>query len=275
MSYKAAVARNTNSTDGGGHPTNRWAELALAVRFFTRLPAPAYPNGTTLAEAIWAAPLVGAVVGGIGAVVAAIVLWLGVPGFVAGIFGLAAMTVVTGALHEDGLADCADGLAGPDKARRLEIMRDSHIGVYGTLALILVVAAKIGGLGGLAFHDPGQGKALIAAGALSRATLVLVPHLAAAARDDGLGASFAAPAPAMTAVALLLGLVIAGVALAPAGPGAIAAAALVGLASALATTVLARRAFGGYTGDVLGAVQQMAELAVILTVSSLAFGATI
>lgn len=278
------MGRNTNSTNGPGHPdgepddvarAERWAELATAVRFFTRIPVPGDhgADDTALANGIWAAPLVGAGVGAIGAVVAWLALWLGLPGLVSGILALAAMAIATGALHEDGLADTADGLGGRDAARRLEIMRDSHIGAYGTLALVFVVAAKIGGLGGLAFSSPGQGAALIAAGALSRAMLAVVPHLAEPARDDGLGAGFGQAPPAMVVVAVLLGAVVTGLVLAPAGIGYVVVAMIVAFVSALVVTALARQAFGGYTGDVLGAVQQIVEVAVILTVSSFVFGA--
>ncbi len=105
------------------------------------------------ALAAWAYPLVGVVVGGLGAVTGALALWLGLPAPLAAGLVLLAMIAVTGALHEDGLADTADGFwGGWDRARRLEIMKDSQIGSYGVIALILSLGLRWSALGVLIAH---------------------------------------------------------------------------------------------------------------------------
>jgi len=126
----------------------RLAELRLALVFFTRLPIPLdEARQSTLAQAGWAFPICGAVAG--------LVMWLGyavgaalgLPPPVCALLAVAAGMLVTGALHEDGLADFADGIGGGrDRPRKLEIMHDSATGSYGVLALILVVAIKVSAL---------------------------------------------------------------------------------------------------------------------------------
>lgn len=252
-------------------PEDRVGELATAIQFFTRLRVPVRHHGD-LTSALWAAPVVGAGIGAAGALTVTVAAWLGLPGFVSGVAGLAAMALVTGGLHEDGLADTADGLGGADRQARLDAMRDSRIGVYGTLALVFVILMKAGGLGALAFGDPGQGAVLIAAAAMSRATLAVVPWLIKPARQEGLGAGLSAPPGAMVVVGLLLGIMIAGLMVRSAGLGMVFGVAVVALLATLVVTAWARRVLGGFTGDVLGAAQQVSETAVILAVSSFAFG---
>ncbi|WP_142849428.1 adenosylcobinamide-GDP ribazoletransferase [Telmatospirillum sp. J64-1] len=233
------------------------ADLHLAATFLTRLrlpPLAALPPGG-LAGSMWAFPLVGAVVGGIGA----LVLWaagLVLPPLVAALLALAVMALLTGALHEDGLADMADGFGGGrDKARKLEIMRDSRIGSYGVLALVLLVGLKAAAL------SPALPLALVAAAALSRAVMPAVLHLLPPARDDGLGAGAGTPSAATVWIALALGAAVVLLCL----PGWTGFAALCAAAlAALAVTRLARRQIGGHTGDVLGALQQITETAVLI-----------
>src|SRR5271155_4388576 len=115
----------------------RAGEIKAAVVFSTRLPLPgvAPTGGSAIAQAIWALPLAGLVVGAVGAIVYAIAHRLGVPAWPAAALTIAATMAVTGCLHEDGLADTADGFGGgATRDRKLEIMRDSRIGVYGGCA---------------------------------------------------------------------------------------------------------------------------------------------
>lgn len=243
-------------------PPSSWpADLRIALGFLTRLPVPqpeALP-GDGLARAMRAFPLAGAVVG----LLAGGAFWLAAQAFppaVAAVLAVAAAAWLTGGLHEDGLADTADGFGGGrDVARRLEIMRDSRIGSYGVLALALSLALRIAALAALA---PLAGLlALVAAGAVSRAAMPLAMRLLPPARSDGLGRGAGRPAAATVAVAVLLAAVVALAALPP-------VAALAALAAALAVTAalvrLAVRRIGGYTGDVLGALQQGVEAAVLL-----------
>src|SRR5437868_1519353 len=134
-------------------PETLVADLKAALMFFTRLPI---PNGAAmeegaLARATWAAPVAGVVVGLIGALVYWIAWKLNVPPLPSAVLALAATVAVTGALHEDGLADVADGFGGGKTIeRKLEIMRDSRIGTYGVCALILSFMLRAGALSAIA-----------------------------------------------------------------------------------------------------------------------------
>src|SRR5208283_911783 len=212
----------------------------------------------------WAAPVAGAVVGLVGAVALAAAEALGLPPFVAAALAVAALIAATGALHEDGLADVADGFGGgATRAMKLDIMRDSRIGAYGAIALTLALILRVGAL--TAALDGGFWRAslsLIAVAALSRAGALTPLALLGSARADGAGAAAGRIQPGALAaawgsalvVALVLGLVSLGLAHA-------FAAALASGAGALAMVALARRAIGGQTGDVAGAAQQLAEIA--------------
>ena len=131
---------------------SRVSEIRLAFSLLTRLPVGQIEGQVPpLAASGWAWPLVGAVVGAIMALAGGVGLWLGLPPVMVAILSLAAGAWVTGAMHEDGLADVADGFGGGrDRARKLEIMRDSRVGSYGVLALILATAFRAAGLAALA-----------------------------------------------------------------------------------------------------------------------------
>ncbi|MFD2856579.1 adenosylcobinamide-GDP ribazoletransferase [Seohaeicola zhoushanensis] len=190
-------------------------------------------------------------------------LRLGLPAGIAAGLALAAQVMLSGAMHEDGLADVADGFwGGFDRARRLEIMKDSAIGSYGVLALILSLGLRWSALSLLLPQDPA---ALIAAACLSRATLPALMTALPPARAGGLSRGVGVPGWTVSAAALALGL---GLAYALTGPAALAAL----LTTALLLTAfaaLARAKIGGQTGDVLGASQQLGEIAVLLTLLAL------
>lgn len=232
----------------------RLAEAQLALMMLTRLPAGRLTVAPALGASVWAFPLVGGVVGAISAVVLLAALGLGVaPGLAAGL-ALAAGVLVTGGLHEDGLADCADGFGGGrGRARKLEIMRDSRIGSYGALALVLCFGFRWQGLALLA-ADGGAVLALIALGIASRAGLGLALLLLPAARGDGMGKSAAGVSGAAAGVAVALG------AAALLALGAPAAILWIGLVQA-GFGWLALRQIGGQTGDVLGALVILGEIA--------------
>lgn len=255
-----------------GGPIGPLVALHLAASFLTRLPLPPAPAASFahLAGTLWAFPVIGALIGLAAAMVYLAAAALGLPIAIAAILAVAAMTLITGGLHEDGLADSADGFGGGvDRAAKLAIMRDSRIGVFGALALILVVALKIFALvaiataGGISLLF-----GLVAAAAVSRAALALVMGTLAPARDEGLGAGAGRPGPAVTIATIVIGLAIGGGALAAANTGAIAVPLAVGLATAGAVAVLARHQIGGYTGDVLGAAQQLSETAILVTLTT-------
>ncbi|MAU52752.1 MAG: adenosylcobinamide-GDP ribazoletransferase [Roseovarius sp.] len=240
-------------------------DLALALGLLTRLPVPLplpVAEAGRGARAAWAWPLAGAVLGALAAPVGWAALALGLPAPVAGLLALGTLVMLSGALHEDGLADTADGIwGGWTRQRRLEIMRDSRLGSYGVIALGLTLGLRGVALAEFFADGPGEAAAaLVAAAMLSRAAMAgamaALPH----ARETGLARAQGRP-PAATAL-LGAGLATGAAALLCGLPGLGA-----GLAAALVAALVARLALvkiGGQTGDVLGAVQQGAEIAALL-----------
>jgi adenosylcobinamide-GDP ribazoletransferase len=236
-------------------------DLALALGLLTRLPVSL--GGTTRgARAAWAWPLAGAVLGAIASLVGWGALALDLPAPVAALLSLGALVMLSGALHEDGLADTVDGFwGGWTRERRLEIMRDSRVGSYGVIALVLTLALRGVALWFLFEAGPGAAAAaLVTSAMLSRAAMAgamaALPH----ARESGLAQAQGRPPVATVAVAVALAL---GAALLLCGMSGLVAAG----SAALVAVVFGRLALvkiGGQTGDVLGAVQQGAEIAALL-----------
>jgi adenosylcobinamide-GDP ribazoletransferase len=229
--------------------------LAGALAFLTIVPVPTAGDVGLSAAAVWF-PVVGAAVGGLAGGVRLLA------GHVLGatastVLAMIVLVVVTGALHQDGLADTADGIgARGSRVRRLEVMRDSSTGVFGALALIawaLLLYATLTSLDG----DHAL-RALVVACALGRWAALVHAAATAPARADGLGASLRVGSVALgaaTALALIAAFAVGGV---------IAGAAAVATSIAVATlsVVFARRLLGGRTGDTLGATVAIAEVAV-------------
>jgi adenosylcobinamide-GDP ribazoletransferase len=244
-------------------------QLAVGLVFLTRLPiraSGALPDDA-VARAAWVFPLAGMVVGLAGTAAAYLAGLLDLPPIAGALLALAATMAMTGALHEDGLADTADGLGGGrTRERKLEIMRDSRIGSYGVLALIVGVGLRAAALGELMPGPwPQLAGALVAAHAGSRALLPLIMRALPSARPEGLAASIGVPPPAAAMAAVVLGTVAVywGLGDRLGFLGFIAAA--LGMA---AVGALARRQLGGYTGDVLGAAQQVGEIALLLAAAT-------
>ena len=241
-------------------------DLLSAFALLTRLPLPNH-RGTGAGSA-WAWPLVGAVLGACGAALASGALWLGVTPGVTAVLVLALGAMLTGGLHEDGLSDTADGLYGGwTRERRLEIMKDSRVGSYGVLALVLVTLARWSALTAvLVFAGPTQGfwAVLVATGVLSRAPMVLMMALLPNARGEGLSHATGRPSPARAGAGLALAVALA--VLLTGWTGVLMAAAALGVGVALSASALRR--IGGQTGDVLGASQQLAEAACLAVLSA-------
>jgi adenosylcobinamide-GDP ribazoletransferase len=254
-----------SAQDGGPDASQRtgWrADLATVAGFFTILPIAGGP--APLAGAAWAFPVVGAAIGLAGGVIALLALAVGLGPGLAAVLAAIAVAVLTGALHEDGLADAADGLgARGGREARLAAMRDTSIGAFGVLALVLVVAGRLAALAELGATEGAMIGALVAAGALSRAGLALILQGVAPARADGLGHGAGAPSPEAALIAAVIAAVLAWVAV---GLVAALAALIVAGLACFAVALLARHLFGGHTGDVLGAAQQITELAVLIAV---------
>jgi len=242
-------------------------DLSAAGAFLTILPVPAppAPGGRKAAKppvsAVRAFPVIGTGVGIIAGAALMVGSDLGLHPMASALVALAVAAALTGGLHEDGLADTADGLGGGrTAAARLKVMQDSRIGSFGALAIVFSVAIRAAILAG--FATPGIAVlALIAAGAASRGAMSAVMVAIPTARRQGLAATFGRPAREDSVTGALLGGAMALLCLGPLG-GVLAVALAAVTAFALAR--LAKRHLGGYTGDVLGAVQQACEIAVLL-----------
>lgn len=237
-------------------------DLKTGLGCLTRVPVPA--GSGNLARSVWTFPIIGAAVGLAGAGVYGLAWMLGLPPWISSVLAVAGLVLVTGVFHEDGLADVADGFGGGrDRQAKLDIMRDSRLGAYGAAALFFFLALRIGAVAALS-APAAVAVGLFVSGAFSRAMSAAVMRLIPPARKDGLGASAGRPGVVVTGVCLLLA---AGISVAAYGPvmGGVVIGA--GAAGAAVMAVLALRQIGGHTGDVLGAVQQVSEVAVLLALA--------
>ena len=224
-------------------------DMRRALQFLTVLPV-GRPGPGPLGGTAWCFPLVGLAVGGSVALAFLAAREAGLPPELAGFLAVAVGIALTGGLHEDGLADTADGLGVRDPQRALEVMRDSRTGAFGVLALALTVPLRA-----LALAAAGP-VAAIAAHTLSRGAMAGAMAWTPPARSDGLAAD-AGPTDALVALLLSAGI---GIAL---GWQSVPAAAL----AAFVAAWWAAKRFGGHTGDTLGAVQQTVEISVLLALA--------
>lgn len=250
------------------------SDFRLALSFLTRLPlAPAAAEPGGLARAMRAFPLAGALIGLVCGLVLVVASALGLPAMVSALVAVAAGVLFTGALHEDGLADMADGLGARTREDALAVMRDSRIGSFGVIALVLGLMLKATALAAVAGGPGGAWAglaALVASGAWSRAVLPALLHALPPARGDGLALMAGAPERAVVAQAAILAWFVGLAALWPWSVllGAIGlpfATALTGLA----VGALADRRLGGQTGDVAGAMQVTGEVACLVLCAAL------
>ncbi len=251
-------------------PTERAAgplgQFAAAWTLLSRLPWPfAVPrNLGAIGRGVWAFPIMGALLGALGGGVYWLGREVGLPAVAAAALAIGFLAFATGALHEDGLADTADGFGGArTRERKLAIMRDSRIGTYGVLALVIVSVVRIGALA--AMNGAAGFAALIAAAALGRGFAALPMSMLPPARADGLGRA-AGRAPGFSACLALI-LAVGAATLAAAGYAlpwrALGYAVTAAFFAVLFVTILAQRHIGGVTGDVLGAAILAGEAAAL------------
>lgn len=234
-----------------------------ALQFMTRVPVPSNPRFEPewITRAARYYPLVGQLVGALcaGVLLAASKVW---PGWTPALLAIAAGVLITGAFHEDGLADTADGLGGgQDAPQRLTIMKDSRIGSYGTMALGLCLALKASALSGftpvvaawllLAAHGAGRAAAVVA--------MFCLRHV-----SDPATAKYKPTAEGVHAGEVLFAVLVALWPLAFLAPVQALLALAGGAVLAWVVALTARRLVGGYTGDVLGAIEQVFELGFLM-----------
>jgi len=234
--------------------------LLTAVSFLTRLPVPAPPwsAGGLARAAVWF-PVVGVLVGGVAAGVR-LLAGLALPPEPATVLALAAAIMVTGAFHEDGLADAADGLgAHVPRERKLEIMRDSRVGTYGSLGVVLPLLLAYAALSGL--DAEGFARAAVCGHVLGRWSTLPQSFFLPPARDAGSGALVRVSVPALLAGTTFAAGVAIGLGGVAGGLASFGVAVVVGIAAGVGL----RRVLGGVTGDTFGAVNKLTEVATYAT----------
>lgn len=238
-----------------------WRPALLTVLgFFSRLPVPVREGA--LAPAVWILPLAAVVIALPAAALALVALAVGLPGLAVAVAATLALTATTGALHEDGLADCADGFwGGGTVTRRLAIMRDSHVGTYGVLALVGAVLLKAALLDALIASGPATATTALVAAAVAGRTVALYPWVGLPpARTDGLAAAAGRPTPTHFRLALALAIALCAALTAWISPLGFVAAGVCAAAGAIGVARLADAKIGGHTGDVIGAAVIVGDL---------------
>jgi adenosylcobinamide-GDP ribazoletransferase len=250
--------------------------LSQCLRFYSRLPVPkwsfehdphAVPDFAIVPRVL---PLAGAIIGLPAAVILLFLSWLGLSGSLAASFAVLVSVLVTGALHEDGLSDVADGFGGgATRERRLEIMADSRVGAYGAAAMVLALLIRVTAIGDLTNNSGfwAAAMALLAAAAVSRVSGLLPLVFLPPARPGGRSASVGQPSPVTITIAVISSIFL-GLALLLIGGfhlRGIALSIIFSYIVALPMIVLSERMIGGQTGDVAGATQQVAEIVFLTT----------
>lgn len=251
--------------------------LAQALRFYSRLPVPrvpfeadphAMPDFTAIAPAV---PVAGTILSGIGALIGAAGVALGLSAGIAAALTLCTIVIITGCFHEDGLADACDGLwGGMTPERRLEIMRDSRVGAYGAAGLALSLLLRFAILSELfRLMGPYAAIAIAPIGGLSRALSLLPTRFLPPARTGGIAAATLMPGTAGLVLAVLIGALLFAAGMLWLGlPRALVVAILPAFLAVGLAIRLMRHKIGGFTGDLLGATQQVVEIALLLSVAA-------
>ena len=255
---------NTNLSDW---PEDRAEELKAVLIFCSRLPlahAAPFAEGA-ICKAAWAFPVAGLAIGVVGAVVYVLAHRLGLPPWPAAALSVTATLIITGCLHEDGLADTADGFGGgKTREQKLEIMRDSRTGAYGVCALAMSLLLRVGTLASLADTHLVVW-ALIASHTAARAAMPVLMWLLPPTRNDGLSFQSGRPPGESVAAAVGIAFVVLLFCLHP-GRGVVASIVLIAAIALIAW--LSTQQIEGQTGDVLGALEQVSEILVLLVAAA-------
>lgn len=248
------------------------ADFLSCLAFWSR-----FPVGTTeplpeFRTAVRALPAAALAIAAPATLALALGLACGLSPLVAALLALSVLAATTGALHEDGLADCADALSASTPERRLDIMKDSRNGTFGTLTLIFSVALRAAALAALVQASTLLAcLALLAGAAVSRVACLAPLALLPPAREAGAGRAAGAPDSNALRVAIVGAILCAALPLiAGASAGITVLAAIVAAGLAFLAASQARQKLGGQTGDVAGAAQQLAEVGYLLVLSAAA-----
>ena len=244
-------------------------DILLALTFFTRIPIHfIVKHDRTLMQACWCFPLIGASIGLVGGTFFYLLLIIQVPVAISAVITICFIVILTGALHEDGLADTADGLGGgEDKKSKIEKMRDSRIGSYGVLAILLLTLIKLNALISLVTGKPYEIAILsiICAHSLSRFSIIIIPYFSIPASNEGLARYAGKPANRGIIGSFLITFILILILL-PFDQAILSAFLAILVAGAVG--LLANFQIKGYTGDILGAAQQVSEVTVLVYLAS-------
>jgi adenosylcobinamide-GDP ribazoletransferase len=244
------------------------ADTSMALAFFSRLPVRVRARPFSMREGAGAWPVSGLLLAGPPALLLLVLSAVNIPPLVAAALTLAALAALIGALHEDGLADTADGFGGGHtQTQKLAIMRDSRLGTFGALALLFAALTKVGALAALAPEPSHAAFGLLAAAVLSRSLALWHWSSTLPARDEGLAWTAGRPDAAALALGLGFGAAAALALLVMFGAAILLALLLGGIAIGLFSQ-LCRRQIGGHTGDTIGAAQQIAETLILAGLSA-------
>ncbi|SMX37774.1 adenosylcobinamide-GDP ribazoletransferase [Octadecabacter ascidiaceicola] len=243
------------------------SDIAAALGLLSRLSIPVDTDRAMQRGALasWAYPIAGLALALIAGAVTQIALLLVLPATLAAALTLATLIIATGAMHEDGLADSADGLwGGWDKEHRLKIMKDSHIGTYGVLALALSLLLRWSAYTVIIDHGM-LWPAILTSAMVSRAVMVPIMATLPHARTEGLSHSVGRPTMQTAYIALAIAAVASLVLVQFWAVWLVAACAI----STLGCIAIAKSKIEGQTGDILGATQQLTEITALLTLAAL------
>lgn len=251
-------------------------ETARALAFLTRLPVPdKYFDEESQSDTVQSAgyfPAAGIIIGLLGSIIITIAHFLHLPPALSSALAIIAVIILTGALHEDGLGDIADGFGGgANKEQRLEIMKDSQLGTYGVIAVISSLMLRVLALTAIlqTFGAVAACFAMIAANAASRGAMVWMWSDLPSARIDGVSGQLGKPHENAVSIAAVTGL---GSALIFGTLGAGFICATIAIVLAIVVMVgfqkLCLKMIGGQTGDTLGACQQLVEISILIGLAS-------
>ncbi|TWD58221.1 cobalamin-5'-phosphate synthase [Agrobacterium vitis] len=249
-------------------------DLARSLGFLSRFPVSSRffeGHSGEMSRTPRAFPLAGAVIAAPAGLFLALLLGFGASAMLSAFAAVALQILLSGALHEDGLADCADGLGGgKDREKALLIMKDSRVGSYGVLALVLSIGIKVSAIASMVntVEPMNVALCLIGIAALSRAMMVWHWHALPAAKADGVAASLGAPNDQALYTALFFGIGIAAMTIVPfAGFHPLIVSLLTSGVAAYGFQIYVRQKLGGQTGDTIGATQQIVEMIALAALS--------
>lgn len=242
-----------------------FASLMLLTRIPIKWEKISPETPPNLNRCLWCYPIIGLIVSCITAAVYYIAIWINIPQVVSAIIAIITMIFITGSFHEDGLADVADGFGGGNTIeKKLSIMRDSRIGTYGSVALITSLILKIAILA--KFETQQTVIALIISGVFSRLMILYILLILKPARSDSLSSEAGKPAPSSLVIATFASMLIAAALI---NPTIVIYIFMISISATIVLSIIAHRQISGYSGDVLGATQQISELSVYIFFSSL------